>query len=193
MQLSAVPTWDVAALLTYAFLRTHAGIEHAWEIVIVVAFGCCLDRDMEIHECIAALYMLRYSCHTIQLDSALSYILCVVVTTMSYCARLEHYQLQKHQVRRTAVGIATFLAVLVKYKWNENHVFSIVRLTFFVCTTRLSVSDYSMDSWDAALQSLWLFVVPIYFYSFLVVHGAIKYYSHLKLYQKQSQSVACLV
>lgn len=191
MELRLIPVWDVAAVLTYAILRTYTGIEHAWEIVVLLGFACCLDRDMEIHEAIQALYMLRFSCHTIEIDSAPAYTLCLLVTIMSLCSQTERYQMQGHMVRRAFVGAATFFAVLVKYEWNSSPLLSVVRLLFYVCTTRISVSDAGMDSWDAALQSLWLFVVPIYFYLFVIAQFITRNWSLLNRLPLRADS--CIV
>lgn len=175
MQLSSVPAWDVAALLTYAMLRMYSGLDHAWEIVTALSFACSLDRDMSIHELIQGFYMVRYSCHTVQLGGSVGYIMCVLVAGVSMCAQTDRYQQQGHIIRRATVGTATLLAVLVRYDWNSNPAFSVVRLAVFIVTTRISVSDYDMDSWDAALQAIWLLVVPAYAYILVALQIFAKY------------------
>lgn len=194
MQLSDVPAWDVAATITYAILRVYAGADYASVIVAALAFICSLDRDMCIHEFIQAFYMVRYSCGTIQVGGSVACILCVCTVCMSLWAQTERYQQQGHIVRRASVGVATFAAVLVRYDWNGNAFFSVCRLVAYTVTTRISVFDYDMDSWDAAIQSMWLLVVPAYAYALVLVQIVAKYYKQGLCQMRQRWPTdACLV
>lgn len=194
MQFTDIPAWDVAALATYLLLHVYGGIDHAWEIVAVLGFACSLDRDMHIHELIAAAYMVRNSCHTVQFSGSVGYIMCVLVVSASMCAQTARYQQQGHMVRRAAVGTATFLSVLVQYDWNINSPFSVVRLFAFVATTRLAVSEYDMDSWDAAVQAIWLLIVPAYAYVLVAFQFIAKVWRTWPLvWKRHKASDACLV
>ena len=155
---------------------------------MLVVLACSLDRDMDMHEMVQALYMLRYTCNTVVLAGNTGYLMCVLVVGISMWARSARYQRYGHIVRRATVASAIFLAVLVRYEWNADPMFSVVRLAVFVVTTRVSVTTYSMDSWDAALQAIWLFVVPAYAYLMVVFQVLSQYFVH-----RSSTTDGCLV
>jgi len=175
MRFVDVPAWDVAATVAYALLRIYIGIDHAWPIVVLLALSCSLDRDMQLHEMVQGLYMLRYTCNSVHLKGSPAYIMCVLAVGLSIWARSTRYQRYGHVVRRAVVSTSIFLAVLVRYDWNMDPVLSVIRLAAYVAATRVSVTHYKLDSWDAALQAMWLFVVPIYAYVLVVFQILVQY------------------
>ena len=170
MFLQEFTLWDVASVTTYGIIRMYVGVRHAWPIVVTVALACSLDRDMEFHEMVHMLYMLRKTCGSVHLHGSVGYMMCTVLLSVCIWSRSLNYASRGHVIRRATVSVAIFLSILVHYDWNDNHLFSVARLLVYIVLTRASLcSPNTFDTWDVAVQNMWLFVVPSYAYLFLLL------------------------
>ena len=155
--------WDVLSVTAHALLHLYIGPEHAWMTLAVLCSICAIDRDLEMHEFVAAVYMLRYACRTIQVEGLFAYMSCFVVLIISCWAHSEAFLTLHHVYRRGAVYAAVMLSVMIRYSWNFDPFVSVGRLLVYTVITRRSVTFLSQDTWDSAVQCMWIFAAPVYF------------------------------
>lgn len=154
--------WDVLSILCHALLHIYIGPDHAWPILAVVCGVSALDRDLDIHEIVAAIYVLRFSCHTIILDTYIAYIPCLLVAAISAYAHLEAYMVLQHTLRRGTLFATVIPAVMIRYTWNSSPAVSILRLVLYTLLTRRARTLLKQDSWDVAVQCMAVLCVPLY-------------------------------
>lgn len=154
--------WDVLSVTTHALLHLVIGQSHAWPIVAVMCAVCALDRDLEIHEIVAALYILRFSCNTVVLDGIVAYVPCLITAGVSAYAHLEAYLALGHVYRRAALFVTVVLAVMTRYTWNTTPEMSIGRLVVYTMLTRRARAILKQDSWDSSVQCVAVLCVPFY-------------------------------
>jgi len=160
--------WDVLSVSTYALLRFYIGPEHAWPIVAVLCGICALNRDLDIHELVSVVYILRYACRTDSIDGAAALCAWIVVGIVSACAHTERYTTMDHVFRRACLFCTAILSIMVRYPWNTDASMSVCRLLIYTLYTRHTVGVLKHDTWDAAVQCVWFLAVPYYAYFVLV-------------------------
>ena len=158
----ALELWDVLSVTTHALLHLAIGQSHAWPIVAVLCAVCALDRDLEIHEIVAVIYMLRFSCNTVVLDGIIAYVPCLITAAVSAYAHLEAYLSLHHKYRRAALFVTAVMAVMTRYTWNTTPEVSIGRLVVYTLLTRRARAILQQDSWDSAVQCIAVLCVPLY-------------------------------
>ena len=154
--------WDVLSVTAHSLLHMYIGTEHAWLILAVLCGVCAIDRDLEMHEVVSAIYMLRYACRTVEVDGVVAYMSCAFVLLISCWAHSEAYLTMHHMHRRGTLFAAIVLAVMVRYTWNSNPYVSITRLVAYTIVTRRSVTFLLQDTWDSSAQCIWIFAAPLY-------------------------------
>lgn len=161
--------WDVLSIVSHTLLHVYVGPEHAWPVLAVVCGVCAVDRDLEMHEMVAAVYMLRFACRTAALEGSAAYLSCSLVIFVSLWAHTEAYLTMHYVFRRGVLYTAIVLAVMVRYPWNEDPLASVARLMAYTMLARRSVTGLSQDSWDVATQCIALFTAPLYALYALVI------------------------
>lgn len=171
--------WDVLSVATYTMLRFYIGAEHAWPVVAVLCSICALKRDLEIHELVSVVYMLRYACRTDSIAGTAAWCACIAVGMASAFAHTDTYAALDYVIRRASLFCTAVLSIMLRYAWNTDPLESVFRLTVYTLYTRYLVSTLKYDPWDAAVQCIWLLSVPIYAYSILLMPFAQNAYASL--------------
>jgi len=161
--------WDVLSVTVHALLHTYIGPVNAWPAVAVLCAVCALDRDLDIHELVSAVYMLRYSCSTTSVSGPTAYVVCVLVTAGSAAAHMKAYMTLPHTFRRPCLFALVLASVMLRYPWNVDPMVSVLHLVLYTVVTRHRVSSLRQDSWDAAVQSIWILAAPIYACAILII------------------------
>ena len=154
--------WDVLSVTAHTLLHLYIGPEHAWLLLAVLCGVCALDRDLEMHEIVAAIYMLRFACQTVEANGIGAYLSCILVLCVSCWAHTEAFLTLHHMYRRGATYAVIILAVMIRYPWNFDPYVSIGRLVVYTVITRRYVTYLSQDTWDSSAQSIWIFSAPLY-------------------------------
>ena len=154
--------WDVLSVTAHALLHIYVGPQHAWLVLAILCAVCALDRDLDMHEIVAAVYMLRYACRTIEVEGVVAYLTCSVILVVSCWAHSEGFLTLHHISRRGAVYTVVVLAVMIRYPWNADPYMSVARLLFYTVITRRSVTYLLQDTWDSSAQCMWIFAAPVY-------------------------------
>ena len=149
-------------MTAHTLLHLYIGPEHAWLTLAALCGVCAVDRDLEMHEFVAAIYMLRYACRTIQAEGMFAYMACTVVLMLACWSHSEAFLTLHHVYRRGAVYAAVMLSVMIRYPWNFDPYVSVGRLLVYTVITRRSVTYLSQDTWDSAVQCMWIFSAPLY-------------------------------
>jgi hypothetical protein len=152
--------WDVLSVVVQTLLHYHVGAEYAWAVVFSLVSLCCVDRDLEVHEMLAAVFMLRSACASMLVrgDSAWVMAALVVLGCASSCTH--GYLKLSHVFRRPFTCTLAASSVVLRYEWNVNPAVSVLHLALFNLITRYKTVYRAIDSWDAAAQSLWLLALP---------------------------------
>lgn len=160
--------YDVLSVVTYALLRFYIGAEHAWPVVALMCAVCAADRDMDIHEVVSAVYMLRFACRTDSITGTPAYCACLVAGALSLGSSATGYTDLSHVYRRVCLFVAVVLSVMVRYPWNADAHMSVCRLLAYTLCTRYMVGSLGRDPWDAAVQCMWLLALPMYTYALIM-------------------------
>lgn len=131
---------------------------YTWPMVVVAACISMRTRDLEAHECVVALYMLRHTCGAMQSPTAW---LCLPVMALGTWSRLKQYQCLPPLTRRACVLAASTLCLVLLHTVTDAPWTACARVVLYVGTTRQACVNRS-DSWDAVAQSMWLLSVPSY-------------------------------
>lgn len=158
-----IELWDVLSVLTHVILHLHVGENHAWPAIAVICGICGLHRDLEIHEVVAAVYVLRFACNTIVLDGVIAYVPCLAVALVSAYAHLDTYMELDYAYRRATLYVTVIMAVMIRYTWNTSAELSIARLIVYTLLTRRARAVLKQDSWDSAVQCIAVLCAPSYF------------------------------
>ena len=154
--------WDVLSVMCHAMLHLFIGSAHAWPVVALTCGASALHRDLDIHELVAAIYMLRFACNTITLVDHIAFVPCMLVAVVSSVAHLDAYTCASYYIRRATLFAAVIPAVMIRYTWNSTPYGSILRLLVYTVISRHSRTQLQIDSWDVAVQCLALLCVPLY-------------------------------
>jgi len=161
--------WDVFSITFHALLHLYIGPVNAWPAVALLCAVCAVDRDLDIHEMVAAVYILRFACSTTRVDGATAYVVCALVTIGSLSAHMPAYATLPHTYRRPVLFALVICAVMLRYPWNTDPIISVLRLIMYTAVTRYSVSVQKQDSWDAAARSIWMLSLPFYLCALMLI------------------------
>ena len=158
MPLHAVALWDVLMVSSWLAMQLVLGVRYTWPVIVVSACVCMRDRDLEAHECIIALYMLRHTCGAIHAPTIW---LAIPAAVLGCWSRFNSYRVMDPLQRRVYVLVASAICLLLLHRTSDASWTSCTRVVLYVATTRHAVLNQA-DPWDAVAQSIWLLCVPSY-------------------------------
>jgi len=161
--------WDVLSITVHSLLHLYVGPVNAWPAVALLCAVCAVDRDLDIHEMVSAVYILRFACSTTSIDGATAYVVCALVAAGSLCAHMPAYATLPHTGRRPFLFALLISAVMLRYPWNTDPMVSVLHLIMYTAVTRHSVSVQKQDSWDAAARSIWMLALPLYLCALMLI------------------------
>jgi len=152
--------WDVLSVVVQVLLHYQAGAQYAWAAVFLLVSLCCVDRDMEVHEMFAAVFMLRSACDSLVVRGNAAWVMAALVIFGSAGAHAGSYLGLPHVFRRPFSCTLAASSVMLRYEWNVSPAVAVLHLALFNLISRYKIVYRAIDSWDAAAQSLWLLALP---------------------------------
>ena len=153
-----VDPWDVLVVASWLVMQLVLDSRYTWPVVVVAGCICMRTRDLEVHECMVAMYMLRHTCGAMHAPTAW---LSTPVVALGAWARLKQYQCLAPLTRRACVLASAVLCLVLLHSVTDAPWTACVRVVLYVATTRHSCL-HRADTWDAVAQSVWLLCVPSY-------------------------------
>ena len=152
MKKQFVELWDVLVLAVWTVLLLCIDVRFVWPCVVASACVCMRSRDLQAHECLAALYMLRHTCGAPRSPTA--WLACPILA-LGVWARFDSYLKQPAMTRRLYTLLAVFLCLTLLHSTADLHWIAITRLLAYTLMTRYGVFN-GMDTWDTIAQCAWI-------------------------------------
>jgi len=153
-----VEVWDVLVISAWAGMQYTCDLHYVWPIVIALSCYCMHDRDMELHESVAAMYMLRHTCGAMHSPNDF---LCFPVVALACAARFKSYLGAAVLLRRRCVLLSAVLCLALLHRSTDTPWIAVARLVMYVGTTRHAILHH-VDPYDCVAQSMWMLCVPVY-------------------------------
>lgn len=157
--------WDVLTISAWLIMQLVLGVRYTWPVVVLSSCTCMRNRDLEAHECIIALYMLRHTCGAIPAPTMW---LAIPSVLLGVWARFNSYCTMEVLHRRICVLTGAAICLLLLHHTADVPWVSCTRVVLYVATTRHAVLN-NADPWDAVAQSIWLLCVPAFVLVIVVV------------------------
>lgn len=158
MKRTVVELWDVLSIAIWVSVQLTNEFYYTWSITVAVCCVCMNDRDLEVHEIFAAMYMLRSTCGALRSPNAA---LCLPIIALACVARTEGYLKAAVFARRRCVLLCVFLCLTMLHNNADPTFAAIGRLVMYVATTRYACVK-RVDPYDAVAQCAWMLSVPYY-------------------------------
>jgi len=152
--------WDVLSVVVQVLLHYHSGAQYAWAAVFLLVSMCCVNRDLEVHEMFAAVFMLRSACSSLLVSGNGAGVMAAFVIFCSVGAHAGSYLAMPHVFRRPLTCTLAASSVMLRYEWNVSPAVAVLHLALFNLITRYKIVYRAIDSWDAAAQSMYLLALP---------------------------------
>jgi len=170
MTTTVVETWDVLAVTVNALLHLTVGPSNAFPFVMLIYCLASLNRDLDVHEAAAAVYMLRHACGAVRIAAGSSYAAATCTVGLALWSRSPAYLGYHHIVRRGCVLLGIGISMLVLHGDGDGGIISVLRFALFVGATRYDTNVAELDPWDACAHSMWLLAVPAVLMALLIFH-----------------------
>ena len=105
MTVQIIELWDVLVIAMWTSMQLVMGVRFTWPIVVVISCVCMRNRDLEIHECVAALYMLRHTCGAVAVPTSW---LAVPVLVLGVLSRFTFYR-ERDALERRLYVLCSFI------------------------------------------------------------------------------------
>lgn len=158
MTQQVIDPWDVLVVASWLVMQLVLDTRYTWPVVIATACICMRTRDLDAHEGMMAMYMLRHTCGAMHAPTAW---LSAPVLLLGAWSRLKQYQCLDPLTRRACVLASAMLCLVLLHSVADAPWVACVRAVLYVATTRHACL-HRADSWDAVAQSVWLLCVPPY-------------------------------
>ena len=158
MKRTVVELWDVLAVAIWVSVQLTREYYYTWSITIAVCCVCMHDRDLDVHEVFAAMYMLRSVCGALRSPVAA---LSIPVLVLACASRTDTYLKASVLTRRRCVLGSVFLCLTMLHNEADPAYAAIGRLVMYIATTRYACVQ-RIDPYDAVAQCAWMLGVPYY-------------------------------
>jgi len=158
MSRPVVELWDVLVVSTWTVMVFFLDVHYVWPCIVASVCVCMRRRDLDVHEGLLAMYMLRHACGATRAPTPW---LAAPVVGLGVISRFGVYLGLESMARRLYTLLGIFLCLALLHSTADNQWVSFARLVLYTGTTRHAVF-HGMDSWDAAAQSVWLLCCPPY-------------------------------
>jgi hypothetical protein len=153
-----VELWDVLVVSAWASMVFYLDVRYVWPCIVASACVCMRSRDLEVHEALLAMFMMRHACGAMRAPTPW---LSAPVIAVGIWSRFGSYLGRDPMTRRLYTLLSIFICLALLHSTADKSWVSFIRLLLYTCTTRQAVFN-SMDSWDASAQSMWLLCCPPY-------------------------------
>ncbi len=194
--------WDVLSVVVQWLLHYQVGAQYAWASVFFLVSLCSVDRDLDVHEIFAAIFMLRMACTSLLVSGKSAWVMAALVVAGSAGAHTHGYLGLPHVFRRPFVCTLAASSVILRYEWNVGPANAVLHLALYNLVTRYKIVYRTIDSWDASAQSLWLLALPTSAcaigFLFMIAEGCNRFYQPklqrtTRIYQCLDDGVASIV
>ena len=158
MKRTVIELWDVLIVAIWTSVQLTREFYYTWSITVAACCVCLNDRDLDVHEIFAAMYILRSVCGAIRSPAAA---MSIPVIALACAARSDEYLKAGVLTRRRCVLACVFLCLTMLHNSADPSYAAIVRLVMYVATTRYACTQ-RVDTYDAVAQCAWMLCVPYY-------------------------------
>lgn len=156
MKPEQIDLWDVLVTMCWLLLVVYVDVKYAWPCVVAIACICMRTRDLQAHECLLALYMLRHACGAMRSPSEW---MSVPILALGVCARFNVYLELSALQRRFYTIVAVYICLALLHSTEDKHYVAVLRLVSYTVLTRYAVCG-TTDTWDAIAQCVWILCCP---------------------------------
>lgn len=158
MSRHAVELWDVLVVSAWTVMLFFLDVRYVWPCLVASACVCMRSRDLDVHEAVLAMFMMRHTCGAMRAPTVW---LSVPIIAVGGWSRFESYLDLAPMARRLYTLMGVFICLALLHSTADPSWVSFMRLVLYTGTTRHAVF-HKMDSWDAVAQSMWLLCCPPY-------------------------------
>jgi hypothetical protein len=165
MSRHAVELWDVLVVSAWAAMVFYLDVRYVWPCIVASACVCMRSRDLDVHEGLLAMFMMRHACGAMRAPTPW---LSAPVIAVGVWSRFGSYLGLDPMARRLYTLLGVFVCLALLHSTADAAWVSFMRLLLYTGATRHAVF-HSMDSWDAVAQSMWLLCSPPYALCLVVI------------------------